>query len=158
MTAARAEVGPNRFRERFARYYEEFHIGDICEHRPGRTLTETDNTWFTLLTMNPQEIQLKLGETATRLQAGCLLTYDAARDCDPGERCDMEAGMATIFTSEAAVDNSLEAMSIHGAGGYSKELHIKRHFRDASLRCVGEGTNEAQRRIIAKQLIERTPE
>lgn len=46
------EVGPNRFRETFGRYYEEFEVGHVYEHRPGRTITETDNTWFTLLTMN----------------------------------------------------------------------------------------------------------
>jgi itaconyl-CoA hydratase len=45
-------VGPNRYRESFGRYYEDFNIGDVYEHRPGRTITETDNTWFTLLTMN----------------------------------------------------------------------------------------------------------
>lgn len=45
-------VGPNRYRERFGRYFEDFQAGDIYEHRPGRTITETDNTWFTLLTMN----------------------------------------------------------------------------------------------------------
>jgi acyl dehydratase len=52
MTASHAEVGPHRYRERFGRYYEDFNVGDIYEHRPGRTITETDNTWFTLLTMN----------------------------------------------------------------------------------------------------------
>lgn len=52
MTVEHAQVGPNRYRERFGRYYEDFTVGDIYEHRPGRTLTETDNTWFTLLTMN----------------------------------------------------------------------------------------------------------
>jgi acyl dehydratase len=52
MTVTPAEIGPNRFRERFGRYYEDFEVGHIYEHRPGRTLTETDNTWFTLLTMN----------------------------------------------------------------------------------------------------------
>lgn len=46
------QVGPQRFRETFGRYYEQFHVGDVYEHRPGRTITETDNTWFTLLTMN----------------------------------------------------------------------------------------------------------
>jgi acyl dehydratase len=46
------KVGENRYRERGGRYFEEFKVGDIYEHRPGRTLTETDNTWFTLLTMN----------------------------------------------------------------------------------------------------------
>jgi itaconyl-CoA hydratase len=46
------EVGPQRYRERFGRYFEEFHVGDIYEHRPGRTISEADNVWFTLLTMN----------------------------------------------------------------------------------------------------------
>ncbi len=46
------QVGDGRYRERFGRYYEEFHPGDIYEHRPNRTITESDNTWFTLLTMN----------------------------------------------------------------------------------------------------------
>ena len=104
-----------------------------------------------------QAIQLKLGEMATRLQAARLLTYDAARAYDRGERCDMEAGMAKYFASEAAVENSLEAMRIHGGYGYSKEYDIERYFRDAPLMCIGEGTNEIQRIIIAKQLIERNP-
>jgi itaconyl-CoA hydratase len=46
------EVGPQRYRETFGRYFEDFVVGDVYEHRPGRTITETDNTWFTLLTMN----------------------------------------------------------------------------------------------------------
>jgi alkylation response protein AidB-like acyl-CoA dehydrogenase len=104
-----------------------------------------------------QAIQLKLGEMATRLQAARLLTYDAARAYDKGERCDMEAGMAKYFASEAAVENSLEAMRIHGGYGYSKEYHVERYFRDAPLMCIGEGTNEMQRIIIAKQLIARNP-
>ena len=102
-----------------------------------------------------QAIQLKLGEMATRLQAARLLTYDAARAYDRGERCDMEAGMAKFFASETAVENALEAMRIHGGYGYSKEYHVERYFRDAPLMCIGEGTNEIQRMIIAKQLIER---
>jgi acyl dehydratase len=52
MTHGAREVGPRRWRETFGRYYEEFTVGDVYEHRPGRTITETDNTWFTLLTMN----------------------------------------------------------------------------------------------------------
>ncbi|MCY3996067.1 MAG: acyl-CoA dehydrogenase family protein [Rhodobacter sp.] len=104
-----------------------------------------------------QAIQLKLGEMATRLQAAKLLTYDAARAYDAGERCDMEAGMAKYFASEAAVENSLEAMRIHGGYGYSKEYHVERYFRDAPLMCIGEGTNEIQRMIIAKQLMARNP-
>jgi acyl dehydratase len=52
MTHSDRPIGPHRTRESFGRYYEEFTVGDVYEHRPGRTLTETDNTWFTLLTMN----------------------------------------------------------------------------------------------------------
>lgn len=52
MVQAFQEIAPRRFRESFGRYYEDFEVGDIYEHRPGRTITETDNTWFTLLTMN----------------------------------------------------------------------------------------------------------
>ena len=74
---------------------------------------------------------------------------------DRSERCDMEAGMAKLFASEAAVENSLEAMRIHGGYSYSKEFDVERYFRDAPLMTIGEGTNEMQRIIIAKQLISR---
>jgi len=102
-----------------------------------------------------QAIQLKLGDMATRLEAARLLTYRAAEAYDRGERCDMEAGMAKLSATEAAVENSLEAMRIHGGYGYSKEFNIERMYRDAPLLIIGEGTNEMQRIIIAKQLIER---
>ena len=52
MVAEAKRVGDERFRESYGRYFEDFEIGDVYEHRPGRTITETDNTWFTLLTMN----------------------------------------------------------------------------------------------------------
>jgi alkylation response protein AidB-like acyl-CoA dehydrogenase len=104
-----------------------------------------------------QAIQLKLGEMATRARAARLLTLDAALAFDKGERCDMEAGMAKYFASEAALENSIEGMRIHGAYGYSKEFDIERLYRDAPLTCIGEGTNEMQRIIIAKQLIKRNP-
>ena len=92
---------------------------------------------------------------ATRVEAGRLLTYRAAEAFDRGERCDMEAGMAKYFSTEAAVENAMEAMRIHGGYGYSKEYNIERLYRDAPLLVIGEGTNEMQRIIIAKQLIER---
>src|SRR5262245_24471427 len=104
-----------------------------------------------------QAIQLKLGEMATRARAARLLTLDAAAAFDRGERCDMEAGMAKYFSSEAALENSIEGMRIHGGYGYSKEFDIERLYRDAPLMCIGEGTNEMQRIIIAKQLIKRNP-
>jgi itaconyl-CoA hydratase len=52
MTVEHKRVGPNRYRESFGRYLEDFKVGDVYEHRPGRTISETDNTWFTLLSMN----------------------------------------------------------------------------------------------------------
>jgi alkylation response protein AidB-like acyl-CoA dehydrogenase len=104
-----------------------------------------------------QAIQLKLGEMATRARAARLLTLDAAQAFDRGERCDMEAGMAKYFASEAALENSIDGMRIHGAYGYSKEFDIERLYRDAPLTCIGEGTNEMQRIIISKQLIKRNP-
>jgi len=104
-----------------------------------------------------QAIQLKLAEMATRVEAARLLVESAARAYDRGERCDMEAGMAKLFASEAAVFCSLEAMRIHGAYGYSKEFDIERYYRDAPLLAIGEGTNELQRIIIARQLVQRYP-
>src|SRR5215470_5113422 len=104
-----------------------------------------------------QAIQLKLADMATKVRAARLLTADAAKAYDRGLRCDMEAGMAKLFASEAAVDVALEAMRIHGAYGYSKEFIVERLYRDAPLLVIGEGTNELQRIIIARQLIERNP-
>jgi alkylation response protein AidB-like acyl-CoA dehydrogenase len=104
-----------------------------------------------------QAIQLKLGEMATRARAARLLTLDAAQTFDRGDRCDMEAGMAKYFSTEAALENSIEGMRIHGAYGYSKEFDIERLYRDAPLTCIGEGTNEMQRIIISKQFIKRNP-
>ena len=98
-----------------------------------------------------QAIQLKLGDMVTRARAARLLTFDAAEAYDRGARCDMEAGMAKYFASEAAVENSQEAMRIYGGYSYSKEYDIERFYRDSMLMCIGEGTNEMQRMIIAKQ-------
>jgi alkylation response protein AidB-like acyl-CoA dehydrogenase len=104
-----------------------------------------------------QAIQLKLGEMVTRVEASRLLLANAAQTYDRGERCDMEAGMAKYFASESAVRNSEEAMRIFGGYSYSKEYEIERFFRDSLLMCIGEGTNEIQRMIIAKQWLKRNP-
>ncbi|MGJ8563004.1 MAG: acyl-CoA dehydrogenase family protein [Alphaproteobacteria bacterium] len=134
--AARSVGIANRALEEATRYAQERKTfgKPICEH---------------------QAIQLKLGEMATRAKAAELLVENAAKAYDSGERCDMEAGMAKYFASEAAVENSLEAMRIHGGYSYSKEYPVERLFREAPLMCIGEGTNEMQRIIIAKQQIAR---
>jgi alkylation response protein AidB-like acyl-CoA dehydrogenase len=102
-----------------------------------------------------QAIALKLAEMAMRTESAIALTYNAARAYDEGRRCDLEAGMAKYTASEAALANATDAMRIHGAYGYSTELDIERYYRDAPLLCIGEGTNEMQKIIIARQLVER---
>jgi alkylation response protein AidB-like acyl-CoA dehydrogenase len=104
-----------------------------------------------------QAIQLKLADMATRVEASKLLIEQAAAKYDTGQRCDMEAGMAKLFASEAGLENSTEAMRIFGGYGYSTEFDVERFYRDAPLMCIGEGTNEMQRIIIARQLLERNP-
>jgi alkylation response protein AidB-like acyl-CoA dehydrogenase len=102
-----------------------------------------------------QAIALKLGDMVTRVTAARLLTEAAARTLDSGERSDFEAGMAKLFATEAALDNATEAMRIFGGYGYSKEFLVERLYRDAPLLVIGEGTNEMQRLLIARRLIER---
>ena len=105
-----------------------------------------------------QAIQIKLADMTTRVHAARALTYQAAEAFDRGVRCDMEAGMAKLAATEAALENSIESMRIHGAYGYSKEFDIERLYRDAPLLLIGEGTNELQRIVIARQLIARSRE
>ncbi|MEC7257345.1 MAG: acyl-CoA dehydrogenase family protein, partial [Pseudomonadota bacterium] len=104
-----------------------------------------------------QAIALKIGDMVTRVAAARLLTETAANALDRGDRCDLEAGMAKLFATEAALKNAEEAMRIHGGYGYSKEFPVERLYRDAPLLCIGEGTNEIQRMIIAKRHIENNP-
>ena len=96
-----------------------------------------------------------LADMATKLEAARQLTLYAARCYDSGGRCDMEAGMAKLFASETAMEIALNAVRIHGGYGYSTEFDVERYFRDAPLMIVGEGTNEIQRNVIARQLISR---
>jgi alkylation response protein AidB-like acyl-CoA dehydrogenase len=104
-----------------------------------------------------QAIQLKLADMATRTEAARLLVHRAAEMYDRGDRCDMEAGMAKLFATEAALENATEAMRVHGGYGYSTEFTVERLYRDAPLLVIGEGTNELQRIIIARQLVARNP-
>jgi alkylation response protein AidB-like acyl-CoA dehydrogenase len=104
-----------------------------------------------------QAIQTKLADMGTQLHAARLLTEHAAARKEAGERCDVEAGMAKLFASEAAFTIATEAMRIHGGVGYTTELPIERYYRDAPLMIIGEGTNEIQRLVIARGLLERHP-
>jgi alkylation response protein AidB-like acyl-CoA dehydrogenase len=102
-----------------------------------------------------QAIGNYLADMATKLTAARQLVQYAAERYEAGERCDMEAGMAKLFASEAAMEITLNAVRIHGGYGYSTEYDVERYFRDAPLMIVGEGTNEIQRNVIAAQLISR---
>jgi len=102
-----------------------------------------------------QQVGAYLADMATRLTAARQLVRYAAERYEAGERCDMEAGMAKLFASEAAMEITLNAVRIHGGYGYSTEYDLERYFRDAPLMIVGEGTNEIQRNVIAAQLVSR---
>ena len=91
------EVGPNRYRESFGRYFEDFVEGDIYEHRPGRTITETENTWFTLLTMNTHPMHFD-AEYAKHSEFGrCII-------CSPFTVALM-VGMSVTDVSQKAIAN-----------------------------------------------------
>ena len=96
-----------------------------------------------------------LAMMATKLEAARQLTLHAARRYDSGERSDVEAGMAKLFASEACLEITADAMRVHGGYGYSPEFDVERYYRDAPLMVLGEGTNEIQKNVIAKQLIAR---
>jgi hypothetical protein len=104
-----------------------------------------------------QTIQIKLAEMATRIEASRLLIYSAAGKKDRRERCDLEAGMAKLFATETAAEVSLEAMRILGGNGFSKDFPVERFYRDAPLLLIGGGSNEIQRLIIARGLLDRYP-
>jgi alkylation response protein AidB-like acyl-CoA dehydrogenase len=102
-----------------------------------------------------QSVGNYLADMVTKLEAARQLTRYAARRYDSGERADLEAGMAKLFASETAMEIALNAVRIHGGYGYSTEFDVERYFRDAPLMIVGEGTNEIQRNVIARQLVKR---
>jgi butyryl-CoA dehydrogenase len=102
-----------------------------------------------------QAVQLMLAKMATRAEAARLLVLQAAQAKARGDRADLEAGMAKYFATEAAQDNALDCMRIHGGYGYSLEYRPERYYRDAPLLLIGEGSNEIQQLIVARRLLER---
>ena len=91
------QVGENRYRESFGRYYEDFRVGDVYEHRPGRTITAADNTWFTLLTMNKHPLHFD-EEYAKHSEFGQPLVNSALTVA-------IVAGMSVSDVSQKAVAN-----------------------------------------------------
>ena len=102
-----------------------------------------------------QAIQLKIAEMGTKIEAARLLTMRAAQKKDAGERVDLAAGMAKLYASEICGEVAMDAMRIHGGAGYTKDFPVERYYRDAPLMIIGEGTNEVQKLVIARRLLER---
>lgn len=97
MVADAKEVGPNRYRESYGRSLEDFNVGDIYEHRPGRTITESDNTWFTLLTMNQHPLHFDK-EYAAKSEFGKPLVNSCLT-------LSIVAGMSVSDVSQKAIGN-----------------------------------------------------
>jgi itaconyl-CoA hydratase len=97
MVAEAKEVGPNRYRESYGRYFEDFKVGDVYEHRPGRTINESDNTTFTLLTMNQHPVHFD-AEYAKQSEFGQLLVNSCLT-------LSIVAGMSVSDTSQKAIAN-----------------------------------------------------
>jgi alkylation response protein AidB-like acyl-CoA dehydrogenase len=102
-----------------------------------------------------QAVGHRLADMATRVDAARLLTVRAAAALDAGRRCDLEAGMAKLFASEACLQVTADAIKVHGGYGFSAEFDVERYYRDAPLMVVGEGTNDIQRNVIIRQLVDR---
>jgi alkylation response protein AidB-like acyl-CoA dehydrogenase len=96
-----------------------------------------------------------LATIATRVEAARLVTYWAAGMKDRGERCDLEAGMAKLYASETAQDVAVETMKLLGPAAQAPSRIVERLYRDTPLMIIGEGTNEIQRIIICKNLLQR---
>lgn len=103
-----------------------------------------------------QAIQFMIADMQTRIDAARQLTYYAARLRDAGKPHSREASEAKLFASDVAMDCVSESLQIHGGYGYSKEYPIEHLFRDAKINQIFEGTNQIQRLVIARNLLERT--
>ncbi len=100
-----------------------------------------------------QATQWKIADMATRIRAGRLLMYRAAWIRDQGRRHTQEASMAKLFASETAMWAATQAVQIYGGYGYIQDYPVERHFRDAKITEIYEGTSEVQRMVIARQLL-----
>ncbi len=100
-----------------------------------------------------QAIQFKLAEMATKVEAARLMCLNAARMKDAKEDFSQSGAMAKLFASQVAMENSIEAVQIHGGYGYVKEFHVERFMRDAKITQIYEGTSEIQKIVISRGLL-----
>jgi len=100
-----------------------------------------------------QAVSFKLADMATQIEAAKLLVYNAAWLKDQGKDVIKSAAMAKLFSSEAAMKITIDAIQIHGGYGYIREYNVERFFRDAKILEIGEGTSEIQRIIISREIL-----
>jgi alkylation response protein AidB-like acyl-CoA dehydrogenase len=100
-----------------------------------------------------QAMRFRLAEMATEIEAGRQLSMYAADLHSQGKRCDLEAGMAKLFTSELAMKVAWGSLQMHGGNGYAMDNPTQRYWRDSGLLTIGEGTSEIQKEIIARRLL-----
>ena len=101
-------------------------------------------------------MRFKLATMATEVEAARQLLYYVCNEIDQGRRCDKEASMVKYFASEMSERVTSEGLQIHGGAGYTKLHAVERHWRDARLTKIFEGTSEIQQRIISDNLLGKT--
>jgi alkylation response protein AidB-like acyl-CoA dehydrogenase len=103
---------------------------------------------------NHQIIQFKLADMATEIEAARLLVMKAAKEKDLGLNYDQSSAMAKLYASKVAMEQTVEAVQIHGGYGYVKEYHVERLMRDAKITQIYEGTSEVQKIVISRGLLD----
>jgi alkylation response protein AidB-like acyl-CoA dehydrogenase len=100
-----------------------------------------------------QAIAFKLADMATEIEAARLLVYRSALDKDAGRNFDQSSAMAKLYASKVAMEQTVEAVQIHGGYGFVKEYHVERLMRDAKITQIYEGTSEIQKIVISRNLL-----
>lgn len=101
-----------------------------------------------------QAIAFKLADMATEIEAARLLVYRSALDKDNGRNYDQSSAMAKLYASKVAMEQTVEAVQIHGGYGFVKEYHVERLMRDAKITQIYEGTSEVQKIVISRGVLE----
>lgn len=100
-----------------------------------------------------QAIAFKLADMATEIEAARLLVYKSAMDKDQGRNYDQSSAMAKLYASKVAMEQTVEAVQIHGGYGFVKEYHVERLMRDAKITQIYEGTSEVQKIVISRGVL-----
>lgn len=105
---------------------------------------------------NFQALRFKLAEMAARVEQGRAFYQNVAHRLDQGEPCERESAMVKLLASEMAVEVTGDGIQLHGGNGYTTERQVERHWRDARLTTIFEGTSQIQQHIISERMLGRT--